>query len=91
MTNEKKQRPCHEISLPFNGAILKCAIWKNQQAGKPPRFSVSVSRGYRAKDSGKWKFNGFFQRDETIGLCQVLAESHRWLIANNGKEAEKHE
>lgn len=91
MEQETKQRPVKEIALPFNGSLLKCAIWRHEQDGKNPRFTVSVSRGYRAKKGEKWAFSGFFQRDETLGLCQALAEAHRWIVANDGKEAPKHE
>jgi hypothetical protein len=84
MENEK-QRPVHEIALPFGGAILKAAIWRHQNGEKRPRFSVSFSRGYVEKDTGKWSFSGFFDRDETIGLSKLSQLAHDYLIANSSK------
>jgi len=87
MEEAKKQRPAHTVRLPFSGHLLEAAIWRAQgtSENKRPYFSLSLSCGYRGKD-GKWGFNGFFSRDEALGLIIVLAEAHRWIIANGAQE-----
>jgi len=87
MEEAKKQRPVHTVRLPFSGHLLEAAIWRAQgtSENKRPHFSLTLSRGYRAKD-GKWEFNDFFSRDEALGLIFVLEEAHRWIIANGAQE-----
>jgi hypothetical protein len=80
MEKKETQKPVREIVQPFNGSILKAAIWRHQDDGKHPRFTVSVCRGYRAKEGDKWAFSGFFQRDETLGLARVLEAAHAWIV-----------
>jgi hypothetical protein len=90
MDKKETQRPVHEVTLPFNGSILKAAIWGHQEGEKHPRFTVSVCRGYRAKDSEKWEFGTTFSRDETLGLLCVLTAAHDWIVNQSQKEgAEK--
>ena len=91
MESEKKQRPVHEVTLGFNGCQLKCAIWRHEQQGQHPRFTVSVSRAHRTKEGGKWLFDGFFQPAETLLLAHLLEETHRWIVANNVKEEPKND
>lgn len=85
MENEK-QRPIHEVTLPFAGAILKASIWRHvQEGGKRPRYSVSFTRGYREKETGKWTFNSFVDRDALLGVSALAQACHSWILANDGE------
>jgi len=83
---KEKTRPIHQVTMPFSGAVLKAAIWRHQEGESHPRFTVTLSRGYRSEKDGKWVFTDFFNRDEILGLSRVLEMSHAFIIAN---EAEK--
>ena len=80
-----KQRPVHQIVVPFGGSLLRAAIWRHSDGEKRPRFSVSFSRAHRGKDAGKWVSAGFYNRDDCLGLARVAEIAHSWMLANNGK------
>lgn len=82
-----KQRPIHDVKLPFNGGLLIASIWRNQGDQSHPWYSVTLSRA-RKETNGKWIYgdNGF-SRDQLLGLCRVLEIAHG-LIANGQLEGE---
>jgi len=81
----KKQRPVHQIVIPFGGSLLKAAIWCHSREGKRPQFSVSFSRTHRGKEAGKWVSVSFYNRDDCLGLSAISTAAYSWMIANNGK------
>lgn len=81
----EKQRPVHEITFPFAGALLKATIWRHQESDKRPRYSVLLTRGFREKETGKWTFNSFVDRDALLGVSALTQACHTWILANDGE------
>src|SRR5690349_9606722 len=83
-TQSPKQRPVYEIKLPFNGGLLKGAIWQHQSDQGKPWFTLSLSRAHRDADSGKWSYGGnSFTRDELLGLVRVIEVAHGRMVKGN--------
>ena len=83
---KQKQRPVHEIVVPFNGSLLRAAIWRHSQEDMRRRFSVSISRAHREKKDGKWVSAGFYNRDDCLGLGRIAELAHSWMLDNSKKE-----
>jgi hypothetical protein len=78
-----KQRPIHEVKMPFNGGLLTAAIWRHQKDQGHPWFSVSLSRAH-VDATGKWSYGeNSFSRDELLGLVRVIEVAHRHIVAGN--------
>lgn len=93
-TTEKTQ-PFERIRL---GAV-HAAIWRHTNADGYARYGVTIQRRYLDEDSGEWKSNDSFNRDELLTVAKVadLANSRihelqtedrrRTQRANNDVEA----
>jgi hypothetical protein len=90
MEEQKKQRPVHEVGLPFGGCLLRASIWRNE-AETGPRFKVSFTRKYLEKDGKTWAWSDSFRRDDLLGIARIAELAHAWITANDGKEATDHE
>lgn len=75
-----KQKPVHEIRL---GAV-KAAIWENETQNGT-RHNVTVSRLYKDKDSGEWKYSDSFGRDDLPLLAKVADLCHTWIFQTTQK------
>lgn len=75
-----KQKPVHEIRL---GAV-KAAIWENETQNGT-RHNVTVSRLYKDKESGEWKFSENFGRDDLPLLAKVADFCHTWIFQTTQK------
>ena len=78
-----KQRPIHEVKMPFNGGILSGAIWRNQNDQGKFWYSVSLSRAHKDDASGEWKYGESFSRDELLGLVRVIETVHDHIVNGN--------
>lgn len=67
-----KNKPAHEIR---NGGI-KVTIWHNDDQGKP-RFSVNVSRSYKAGE--EWKQTTSFNKSHLPRLIEALGHAEQWI------------
>lgn len=77
-----KQKPVHEIRF---GAV-KLAIWENETQNGT-RHNVTVTRLYKDKDSGEWKYSDSFGRDDLPLLAKVADLAHSWIF-QTGQKAE---
>jgi hypothetical protein len=87
---KQKQRPAHQVVRSFGGSLLRAAIWRHSDDQKGTRYSVSFSKVYRSKASGKWESasGSYFNRDDCVGLVGVAESAYAWCIAD-GKKGEK--
>ena len=87
MDKEKKQRPVHQVRLPFGGCLIRASIWQHKNGdGKPPRFNVTFTRTYLEKDGENWAYSEFFRRDDLLGVARAAEVAHAWIVANDAKE-----
>ncbi|MEZ6209993.1 MAG: hypothetical protein R3B46_01925 [Phycisphaerales bacterium] len=78
-TSNRKETQCPtQHPLPIDhirlGAI-RAAIWSNDTENGP-RFSVTVERMYRERESNEWKYSGTFNRDDLLTLAKVADSAH---------------
>jgi hypothetical protein len=75
-----KQRPIHEVKMPFNGGLLIGAVWRNQNDQGKSWYSVSLSRAHKDEASGEWKYGERYSRDELCCLVRVIETIHAHLV-----------
>ena len=80
MSNSTPTPPIDHIRL---GAI-QAAIWSNDTENGP-RFSVTVERMYRERESNEWKYSGTFNRDDLLTLAKVADLAHTRIHEIQGK------
>src|SRR5580658_9907877 len=83
MEKKKNDEPVHVIALPFNGALLKAAIWKHENEGKRPRFTVALTRSYKASETAKWSSANYYMRDDLLALGHLSELAHSWIVQNS--------
>ena len=80
MSKSTPTPPIDHIRL---GAI-QAAIWSNDTENGP-RFSVTVERMYRERESNEWKYSGTFNRDDLLTLAKVADLAHTRIHEIQGK------
>src|ERR1043166_3627452 len=75
-----KQRPLHEVKMPFNGGLLSGAVWRNQNDQGKSWYSVSLSRAHKDEASGEGKYGERFSRDELLCLVRVIEKVHEHIV-----------
>lgn len=81
-----KQRPIHEVKMPFNGGILSGAIWRHQNNQGQPWYSVTLNSAHKDAVNGAWKNSQTFFRDELLGLACVIHRVHEHIVNTLMKE-----
>ena len=71
MSKSTPTPPIDHIRL---GAI-QAAIWSNDTENGP-RFSVTVERMYRERESNEWKYSGTFNRDDLLTLAKGVTSAY---------------
>ena len=86
----EKEKPVHEVELPFAGSLLKASIWREKSYDQYPRYSVSLTRLNRGID-GKWTANANFGRDDLLGVSRLAEVAHGWIVTTTRRGGEGNE
>jgi len=66
-TTEEKTKPFTHLRF---GAI-QAAVWRHTNAEGYARYGVTFQRRYRDAETGEWKSNDSFNRDELLTLAKM--------------------
>ena len=64
------------------------AMWKHLQDDGKTRFTISVSRSYKDKDSDKWQNVHYFDRKDLPDIQAVCAEAEEQILSIDGMASE---
>lgn len=73
--NQPKNKPVAKVKT----GRITADIWRNDNE-QGTRFTVTLSRSYREKESGTWKNTTSFGRDDLLLVAKVADQAHSKIV-----------
>ena len=86
-----RQEQTNDSSAPIWKTLhnrVQGAMWKHLQDDGTVRFTISVSRSYKDKDTDKWMNVHYFDRNDLRDVHAVCAEAEEQILSAEGMEQE---
>lgn len=76
-------RPIHTL----RHRSIKASIWRNLTA-RGPYYNVTISRGYRDKESGEWRDTQSIGYDDLMNVAALMYGAHSYISGMLTSEAD---